>query len=132
MPASTYYRKKNADYTFGNTAYSPPATFYVGLHTADPGGTGLNEIAGNGYARVAVANNTTNFPNADNNGLKSISVVLTFPVATGNQGTATYFSVWDAASAGNLVGYAALTSSQTINNGNQARFSANQLSLTMS
>jgi hypothetical protein len=45
-----------------NTATRPTA-WYVGLFTAAPSDTGGGtEVSGNGYARVAITNNATNFP----------------------------------------------------------------------
>jgi hypothetical protein len=45
------------------------------------------------------------------------NIAITFPTATGSWGTVTYFGIYDASTAGNLVGYGALTSSQTISSG---------------
>jgi hypothetical protein len=63
---SNYLENELLDHVFGAAAYSAPATLYVGLSTADPtdDDSGLAEPSGNGYARVAVTNNATNFPAA--------------------------------------------------------------------
>ena len=60
MPAptfTTYAVGKILDLFFGNTTATPPATWYIALTSS---GT---ELSGNGYARLAVTNNTTNFAN---------------------------------------------------------------------
>lgn len=100
---STFAAHKILDKVFGATDFTPPATFYVGLMSVRPlvDGTGGTEFSGNGYARVAVTNNTTNFPNASAR-TKSNGTTITFPTATGNQGTAVAVVLYDAPTGGNL------------------------------
>ena len=68
------------DSAFGGTAFTPDATLHIGLSSTDPGETGSTqtEPSGNGYARVAVTNNTTNFPAGIP---KDNGTVITFPQA---------------------------------------------------
>ena len=50
---------------FGATSMpTATSTHYIGLSTTQPlsDGTGVTEPVGNGYARQAIANNTTNWP----------------------------------------------------------------------
>lgn len=108
---SDFEEGKILDLFFGNIAYTPPATLYVALFTAQPtdagGGT---EVAGGSYTRVAVANNSTNFPAATgtNPTVKSNGTTVTFPTATAGWGTVTAWGLFDASSAGNLVAWARL------------------------
>jgi len=100
------------------------ASVYVSLHTSDPldAGTGT-EVTGGAYARVAVTRGTGTFAApTDNAGAQrtSNSAAITFPSPTANWGTATFIGIWDAATAGNLLYSAALGTSRTINNGDQA------------
>jgi hypothetical protein len=106
------------NHIFGKTAYTAPATYYIGLSTSNPGETGslAGEPSGNAYARVAVTNNTTNFPNAEN-GSKSNGVQITFPEATGDWGAITHFFIADALTAGNVVAYGALFAAKSIESG---------------
>lgn len=64
--------------------YAAPYTYFVGLSTTQPNpdGTGFTEPVGNGYARVAYANNVTNFPNMVGREKKN-GAAITFPTATG-------------------------------------------------
>ena len=48
MAFSTYLAGKVIDHLLRNQAYTPPATVYASLHTADPGNTGASEVAGMG------------------------------------------------------------------------------------
>jgi hypothetical protein len=81
-------------------------------------GTGGTEVSGGSYARVAVTNNTTNFPNATGGGpsLKVNGTVITFPAPTADWGTVVGWGLYDAASSGNLLWTAPLTYSQEIDN----------------
>ena len=57
-------------------------------------------------------------------------VNITFPAPTASWGVVTYMAVYDASTAGNLLFYAALTASKTINNGDAApSFAAAALTL---
>lgn len=127
MAAKTnYLENKQIDATFRGVAYTLPATLYVGLFTAAPtdagGGT---EVSGGSYARQALAPSTTNWAatnaagstastSSGTSGTTSNNVAITFPTATADWGTVTSFGIFDAASAGNLLVYGALTSSQSI------------------
>jgi hypothetical protein len=75
-------RTQVIDKVLGGTDFTPPATYYVALYTVAPdesgGGT---ECTGGSYARVAIANNPTNFPGATN-GVKSNGTLIQFPTAT--------------------------------------------------
>ncbi|MFZ5805795.1 MAG: phage tail fiber protein [Verrucomicrobiota bacterium] len=128
---SDYLENKILDHTLGNTAYSAPATIYVALYTAAPNDAGGGtEVSGYAYARKSVTNNTTNWPNASG-GSKSNGADIEFAAASGgNWGTVTHFALFDAATAGNMLYYGALTSSKTINDGDQARFATGALTIT--
>lgn len=122
----TYFLdNKLLDHVFGNTSYSVPSTLYIGLSTTTPTQSGSNftEPSGNGYARVAVTNNSSNFPPASN-GTKSNATAITFPQATGNWGTVTHFGIFDAATGGNLLAWGALNQSKTISAGDTPYFPA--------
>jgi hypothetical protein len=129
---SDYLENKLLDNLFGATAYTVPGTLYVSLFTAAPSDSGGGtEVTGGSYARVAVTNNTTNWPNASG-GAKSNGTIITFPTPTANWGTVVAFGIHDAASAGNLLAWATLTTNRTINNGDGApKFAATALAITL-
>lgn len=109
---SDYLENKILDHVLSATAYTAPATLYFSLFTAAPsdsgGGTELT-IGTGAYARVAVTNNSTNFP-AASGGSKSNGTVITWPQATTAWGTVLAVGVHDAASAGNLLYWSTITS----------------------
>lgn len=127
---SDYLENAVLDHLLGKTTYTAPATLYIALFTAAPtdagGGT---EVTGGSYARAAVTNNTTNFPNASE-GAKSNSVAVAFAQATASWGTVTHLGIFDALTSGNLLYWAALTTPKTIQNGDAVSFAAGQLQFT--
>ena len=76
-----------------------------------------------------MTNNTTNFPPASN-GTKSNGTTITFPTATADWGTVVAVGIFDAATNGNLLFWANLTTSKTIQNGDTAQFAAGSLTFT--
>lgn len=125
-----HLENKLLDHVFGNTAFAAPATLYVALLTVAPtdagGGT---EVAGGSYARVAVTNNVANWPNAAA-GAKSNGNAITFPTATADWGTVVAVGIYDAAAAGNLIGWCTITN-QSVPNGVTASIPAGDLDITL-
>lgn len=107
------------------SALTQPNATYVGLYTAAPDPTGGGtEVSGNGYARVK-----GNFASPVN-GVIASNADITFPQALGAWGTITYFGVFDALSGGNLLYFAALTSSRSVLTGDTVKFPSGQLTVT--
>lgn len=121
------------DHVFGNAAYTAPGTLYIGLFTAAPSDSGGGtEVSGGSYARQSVTNNATNFP-AASAGAKSNGTVIQWAAApTANWGTVVAFGIFDAVTAGNLLGWATLTTNRTINSGDGApKFAIGDLDITL-
>lgn len=128
-----YWQNMALDLGLGGTSWSPPSSIYIALSTAafssTSTGSSLTEVTGGSYARVAVTNNSTNWPNASA-GSKANGAVFTFPAATAGWGTILSFYIIDASSAGNALYGADLTTSRTINNGDTASFAISAITLT--
>lgn len=126
---SDYWENKILDHIFGKGSYTPP-TIYVGLSTADPtdDGSGLVEPSGNGYARVQTSAAGWN---AASNGSLDNAGNITFAQASGNWGTITHFALFDAAAAGNILAYGALSQSKSISESDTARFEAGDLQVSL-
>jgi hypothetical protein len=94
-------------------------SFYVSLHTADPGEAGnqaTNEAAYGGYARVAVARAAGGFTVTGSS--VSPTANITFPAGTSGSGTATYFGIGTALSgAGVLLYSGTIAPNITLGNG---------------
>ena len=141
MAAMTdYLENKIMDWLLRGATFTPPsAGVYVGLYTAAPSDAGGGtEVSGNGYARVAVANSLAAWSGTQSagsttastgtGGTTSNNAAITFPAPTpAGWGTVVAFGVFDAATAGNLLFYAALTASKVINAGDAVSFAAGSL-----
>lgn len=123
------------DHVFGNAAYSAPGTLHIALFTVAPSDSGGGTEVGTGtwtnYARVAVTNNATNFP-AASGGLKSNGTAISWGVATASGPvTVVAVGIFDAASSGNLLAWADLATSKTVNNGDTPSFAIGELDITL-
>lgn len=122
---SDYAELKVLDHTLGTTAWTMPATVYLGLSVAsigdDASGT---ELSGNGYARQSIS-----FASASS-GSASTDATVTFPTATGSWGSIGYWSVWDASSSGNLLMHGAFTTAKTVGDGDILRVNSGDLTIT--
>ena len=125
--ATTYLQQKLLDHVLGNGAYTAPNP-YIGLFTAAPSDAGGGtEVSGGDYARVD-ANakfGATSGTTCSNDG------AITFPTASASWGTVTHFGIFDAATSGNLLKWAALTASKTVGSGDTASFATGDLDLTL-
>lgn len=108
-------------------------SFYISLHTSDPGEAGdqtTNEIAYGSYARVAVARTAGGWTRSVST--VSNTALVQFPQCTSGSGTATHFGIGTAATlAGNLILKGALSSSLAISTGIQPQFAAGALTATV-
>ena len=95
----------NGDAT-GLRGSSTAGSYYVSLHTSDPGEAGdqtTNEIAYTSYNRVAVARSGSGWTVTANS--VSPAATVTFPAGTGGSGTATHFGVGTASSGAGVLLY---------------------------
>ncbi len=101
MPYSTYQKNKWLD-TWRNVSFAVTQT-YASLHTANPGDTGTSEVTGGSpaYARKAINWNAATAGTLDD----STAPVFDVPAAA----TVAFVGLWDAATAGNWLGYADVT-----------------------
>lgn len=132
MGAKTdYLENKIIDWLLRGQVFTPPATVYVGLLTAAPSDAGGGtEVTGGSYARVAVTSSLSNWAGTQSagsttastgtGGTTSNNAAVTFPAPTASWGQVTHFAIFDAASAGNMLIWSALTTPKTINNGDPA------------
>lgn len=127
---SDYLEAKVLDHVLGGPDYTRPATIYVALYTTAPTDAGGGvEVSGGSYSRVAVTNNSTNWP-ATSGGTKSNGTSITFPTATASWGTVQAVGLLDAATGGNLLFWATLGTPKSIGAGDTASFAAGALVLT--
>ena len=99
---------------------------YYSLHTAEPDGTGSNEMSGGGYARQAVgpAQFTATGGVGDNDGAINWSDIQTIP---------THFGIFDQATGGSFLGWGSISPAITgFTAGSTIQFPAGDLDLTIS
>lgn len=119
------------DAYFGNQATDIPANYYVGLSTTLPTNVGGNvtEPSSGAYARVQVANNTTNWNNATTRATSN-KTLIEFPSATTSWGVITHFVIWRSASgttAADFVAWGELDTPITVSTGGTPDFPAGAL-----
>jgi hypothetical protein len=104
-------------------------SFYISLHTADPGEAGdqtTSEATYTGYARVAVARSGAGWTVSGNNA--SNAAAVTFGACTAGSNTITHFGIGTASSgAGNLIASGALSASLAVSSGITPEFAIGAL-----
>jgi hypothetical protein len=134
MILSDYLENKLLDRLLRNQAFTQPA-LHVALLTAAPSDSGGGtECIGGSYARVAVSNDNTNFPQCAVTGTptKSNATAIVFPTATAAWGTATHWAIYDAATVGNLLVHGPLSTPRYVASGDTPRIAAGQIAITAS
>lgn len=127
LSLSNTYETNVLTWLLTGDAVTRPTSFYVALFTSNPdedaSGTEVS-TSGTAYARQSVTfsvsgNTATN------------TAAIEFATATASYGTVTHVGVYDASTAGNLIAYAALSTSKAIDTGDVLRLPANDLDVTL-
>lgn len=127
MSFTNFLETEILDHVFGGNAYTAPATLYLALHTANPDEDASGaEVSTSG---TAYARQTVTFTVSGNEATTSAAVE--YSTATASFGTVTHVAVWDASTGGNMLAYAALTSSKAIDTGDVFRVPAGDLDITL-
>ncbi len=104
-------------------------SFYVSLHTGDPGETGTqttSEATYGSYARVAVARSGAGWTVSGSS--VSNTSAIAFPAATSGSNTITHFGIGsDSSGAGNLFFKGALSASLVVSTGITPSFASGEL-----
>ena len=125
MSFSNYLENALLAHAFGGTSYTPAGTLYLSAHTANPDEDASGaEVSGGAYARQTVT-----FSVSGN--VASTSADVEYATATAAYGTVTHVAVWDASTGGNMLAYAALTSSKDIETGDAFRVSSGDFTISL-
>jgi hypothetical protein len=104
------------------------AAVWVGLSTTTPSDSVAGTPpSGGSYARV----NATGLFAVPSAGSVANNAVITFPTATADWGTVTHAELFDAATAGNRLAWAALGTSKPVPLGDTASIASGQLVITL-
>jgi len=127
---SDYSENLVLTWLFTTGSATRPTAWYVGLFTAAPSDSGGGtEVTGNAYARKTTGTLTVSGTSPT---LCTNSSAIEFAAASGgNWGTITHAAVFDSLTSGNMLGWAALTTSRTINDGDILRIPAGDLDITL-
>ena len=126
MSFTNFLETEILDHVFAGASYTAPGTKYLALFTAIADGEAgsVTELSGNAYARQTVAFTTSGNTTSNN-------AAVEFPTATGSWGTVTHVGVYDASTSGNLMAYATLSASKTIETGDVFRVPSGDLDITL-
>jgi hypothetical protein len=105
-----------------------PTSWYIALYTVAPGeGGGGTEVSGGSYARQAATFTVSGTSPTE----ATNSAAIEFPTATASWGTVVAAAIYDASTSGNMIAFANLDTSKTIDSGDVLRFNAGSLDLTL-
>jgi hypothetical protein len=108
-------------------------SFFISLHTADPGEAGnqsTSEASYTGYARVAVARTAGGWTRTSST--VANTALVQFAQCTGGSSIVTHFGIGtDSTGTGNLLLKGALTSSLSISTGIQPQFAAGAMTASV-
>ena len=130
---SDYLELELLDHVFRQAAYSAPANIFVALCTSPVSdsntGSTITECDYTGYARVST---TSTDWDVASSGATANATAIAFPQKTdGEDDTATYFALCDAATVGNMLAWGELTTSRVIVNGAEPTFAIGELDVTL-
>ena len=127
MSFSNTFETHVLNYVFTATSVTRPTAWYLALFTSNPAedasGTEVS-TSGTAYARQSAA-----FTVSGNTA--SNSAAIEYPTATASYGTVSHVGVFTASSGGDLIAYAALSSSKAIDTGDVFRVPSGDLDITL-
>lgn len=126
---SNYTESLVLNWLLTTNAATRPTAWYVALFTAAPSDAGGGtEVSGSGYTRTATGTMTVSGTATT----ASNSAAIEFAAASGgNWGTITHAAIMDASTGGNMLAWAPLTTSRTINDGDVFRIPAASLTVSL-
>jgi len=130
MNASTHLEHAILNHFFRNEPVTMPPALFLALYISDPTDDDIGtEIAGGAYARQPI---TFSAPQQINGrGQIANDTQILFPTATDNWGTVSHWGVRDAATGGNLLTYAPVPTPKLIESGDEAKFNADAITISV-
>jgi hypothetical protein len=128
MAFSNYLEDQITGWINGSAFASAPTSTFVQLYSQDP--TDAGSATGALYTRVAVAaGGWTRGTGGAGTLTNTAAITITSSAASG--ATATHVAVFDTITGGNMLFAGALTASKTIATGDEVKFNASALALTV-
>ena len=127
---SNYLEDQITGWIAGTAFATAPTATFVQLYSQDPGEGG--GATGALYSRYQVASGAGSWTRGTGgNGTITNASAFTITSSATATASATHVAVWDASAAGNLLFYGALTTAKTIASGDEVKFNASALTLTV-
>jgi len=128
MAFSNYLEDQITGWINGTTFATAPTSTFVQLYSQDP--TDAGSATGALYTRIAVAaGGWTRGTGGAGTLTNTAAITITSSAASG--ATATHVAVFDTITGGNMLFAGALTASKTIATGDEVKFNASALALTV-
>lgn len=126
---SNYLEDQITGWIAGTSMTAPTATF-VQLYSQDP--TDAGSATGALYSRVTVASGAGSWTRGTGGaGTITNASAITITSSASATASATHFAVFTSATGGDMLFYGALTTAKTIASGDEVKFNASALTLTV-
>jgi hypothetical protein len=127
---SNYLEDQITGWIAGTTFAAAPTATFVQLYSQDPGEGG--SATGALYSRVSVASGAGSWTRGiGGNGTITNASAVTITSSATATASATHVAVFTSATGGDLLFYGALTTAKTIASGDEVKFNASALTLTV-
>ena len=127
---SNYLEDQITGWIAGTTFAAAPTATFVQLYSQDPtdAGSGTGAL----YSRYTVASGTGSWTRGTGgNGTITNASAFTITSSATATASATHVAVWDASASGNLLFFGSLTTAKTVASGDEVKFNASALTLTV-
>jgi len=127
---SNYLEDQITGWIAGTSFAAAPTATFVQLYNGDPLDTGLGGTAL--YSRITVASGTGSWTRGTSgNGTITNASAFTITSSATATASATHVAVFDASASGNLLFFGQLTTAKTVASGDEVKFNASALTLTV-
>lgn len=123
MSIANYLEDKLLDLVFNGTSYAGQSTFYVKLHTGDPGEACTSNAAGETTRKAATVG-------ASSSGTVTSDADITWTNVSTSE-TYSHISLWDNSTGGNALWYGQLSSSKAVNAGDTFTIASGSLTISL-
>jgi len=128
MGTSQYMQKAMLDWVLGGASPTRPSAWYMGLAIGLPSSISASEATVAGYARQTFVALAAGTPATSGTVMNSGAIIFTFSAAQTVRG----FTIWDAASNGNMLRFGALSAASSVMaSGDTLSFAASSVILKM-
>jgi hypothetical protein len=130
MKASNFLETQALNHFFRNGQVASVPILYLALYISDPTDADIGtEVAGGGYVRQIISFSAP--AQVEGAGQIANDNQIVFPTATANWSTISHWGVRDASTGGNLLTYAPVPTPKLIEQGDEAKFNAGAITISL-